>query len=116
MNAEKIGALMLRIWEDEKALEKAVNCGNEIAAQLRVMADCLDDSHDAQVLSFPGEGMFSSDHTSQAYVRGFPSGDIGHPFQFPQHAEKVMRDVFMLRQRIKANRRNLDEERKRAQS
>ena len=108
--SEVIGALVVDVWQARHELERLRKCGTEMAAQLRVVADCLDTEHEASVTGFPSEHVFSSDHSSDAYLRGQAviSGPH-HSFSIPQDVEKLMRRIHELEDQIRIHQDTLDQ-------
>lgn len=62
------------------------------------------------VTGFPTEQVFSSDHTSDAYLRGqaIISGPH-HSFAIPQNVEKLIRRIHELEEQISTHQDNLDQ-------
>ena len=105
----KIGTLMIELWQAEAELKKLRKCGTEVAAQLRVIADCLDTSTDDEILEFPKEHTFTSEHRSEAYLRGSSFSGSGHNFPIPQNVEKLMRRIHKLENQIQNDQKRVQD-------
>ena len=108
--SDEIGVLMVEVWQARHELERLRECGTEMAAQLRVVADCLDTNEKASVTGFPSEHVFSSDHSSDAYLRGQAviSGPH-HSFAIPQNVESLMCRIHELEEQIRIHQDSLDQ-------
>ena len=110
---EEMGDLYGQIQDDEKELENLRNCGNEVAKQLRVIADCLDTSNDYKIIDLPADrpNTFVSEHPdkhearlSGVYIRQGP----GHCFPIPQNLNELIKRIHNLERQIILNREKLD--------
>lgn len=105
-NFTEIGRLHVQIQFDEKELEDLTREGNEIAKQLRVIADCLDEEHEAKSfgLSRGSENTFVSDHKS----RQRPTQRYEYPIPSDTDVKRVIGRIHKLEEQIRGNQAQID--------
>ena len=122
-NFDNIGRLYVQIQFDEKELEDLKREANEIAKQLRVSADCLDEEKEAKTFGLVGndEKRFFSDHASpgrQKKVQGVVMGVVKDPHFIPADADvkRIISRTHELEQQIHNSKRLIEENMKRQHS
>ena len=114
-NFREIGRLHVQIQFDEKELEGLKREGNEIAKQLRVIADCLDSEQEAEFLGFTrdSENSFVSDHENPGKmitVEGFkrPAPKKTYPIPSDADVKRVMGRIHALENQISGNKKQIE--------
>lgn len=107
---DQMGRLWFQIQQNQHELEKLKNCGNEIANQLRVIADCLDLSRSEKILGVEGTNVFVSDHQDKtARLRGSVVMEgPGSKYPIPTNVQKVISRMIELKKQIAADTAELN--------
>lgn len=91
----KLGGMYRRLQKAKAQLKKRRNDANQMAKYLRILADCFDEEHDAQITNIR-DGRFDSNHTDAQYHR------VGGPWpDFPIQASKIAEDILNLEREIR---------------